>query len=467
MELLTSINEIYLKKTLYHFDFSLEDGILTEDVVDKRGFNYTELMGLTSPCQFDELVRRVRESKMFGVHHIADAQISELSVAELRRAYDEGRQMVESFIYIPERDEYNRISYYLLPDKNGKPRAWVSAIDITADEKSREIIYGNLRSDKSEIEDIIASAGIGMWHIYLFDDQKPRMKVSPTMLQLMGAGEGMTEEELYDFWYGRIRKSSLPSVKASVNEMIEKGISENTYKWKHPKKGERYVRCGGTSIKVEGKGYVLRGYHGDVTNIVNTETKQKQMLSEALEEVQKQKQLLQEALDDYKEADYDRRRDFLTGLRNRQDMFEMLQDVLSGKRENIKSMFMMDIDNFKMLNDSYGHTYGDECLERIGDALNDYSKKNDIYFYRYGGEEMLGICFSDEKDADTMANEIVKLIHGLGIKRGDLPVGVVTVSLGYTTDNSRYEKMIDKADTAMYKAKEKGKNQAVCFEKMQ
>ena len=56
-------------------------------------------------------------------------------------------------------------------------------------------------------------------------------------------------------------------------------------------------------------------------------------------------------LEDWKkEADYDRRRDFLTGLRNRQDMFELLHDGLSNKRENIKSMFMMDIDNFKKVN---------------------------------------------------------------------------------------------------------------------
>ena len=69
------------------------------------------------------------------------------------------------------------------------------------------------------------------------------------------------------------------------------------------------------------------------------------MLADALEETRKQKELLQEALDNYKQADYDRRRDFLTGLRNRQDMFEMLNDSLSDVRNNISAMFMMDIDN--------------------------------------------------------------------------------------------------------------------------
>lgn len=462
-----TINDIYLERALYYYDFSLVDGLVRADIVDRDGNNYTKELGLTSPCHFDELMSRSYDYKYFGIGHVAEAQITRLSCSELLRAFNEGKKLVEAFIYLAAVDRYHRLSYYLIPDDvTGEPHAWVSAMDITEDEKSREAVYGQLRSDKSEIEEIIASANIGMWHICLFDNQKPKMKGSPKMLELMGVEGELSEEELYDFWYSRIKKSSMPSVTASVNEMIEKGISENTYTWQHPAKGEIYVRCGGTSLKVEGKGIILRGYHSDVTDIVAAETKQKQLLRDALDEVKKQKKLLQEALDNYKEADYDRRRDFLTGLRNRQDMFEMLQDVLSGKRSKIKSMFMMDIDNFKMLNDHYGHTYGDECLERIGDALNDYGVKNNMYFYRYGGEEMLGISFTNDKPASVIANEIVKLIHGLNITRGDLPTGVVTISLGYTTDNSRYEKMIDKADTAMYKAKDNGKNQAVCFEEM-
>ena len=95
---------------------------------------------------------------------------------------------------------------------------------------------------------------------------------------------------------------------------------QNTYVWIHPKLGERYVRCGGTAQYIEGKGYILRGYHSDVTDMMKRDMEHKQQLADALEETKKQKQLLQEALDNYKQADYDRRRDFLTGLRNRQEM---------------------------------------------------------------------------------------------------------------------------------------------------
>ena len=194
--------------------------------------------------------------------------------------------------------------------------------------------------------------------------------------------------------------------------------------------------------------------------------KQKQLLADALEEAQKQKSLLQEALDNYKQADYDWRSDFLTGLRNRQDMFELLQDTLSGKRDSIRAMFMMDIDNFKLLNDNYGHMYGDECSKKIGKSLTDYGKKHNIYFYRYGGEELLGISFGNEKPENEIAKELVSLVSDLQIKREDVESGVVTISLGYTTNNRDYEKMIDLADTAMYRAKANGKNMAVCFEEI-
>ena len=133
----------------------------------------------------------------------------------------------------------------------------------------------------------------------------------------------------------------------------------------------------------------------------------------------------------------------------------------------LNKVYQMDcLQGLKMLNDNYGHVAGDECLKKIGEALTGYGKANDMYFYRYGGEEMLGISFGGEKKPDEIAQELVTLIYDLQLRRDDMEAGVVTVSLGYTSDNSHYEKMIDKADMAMYRAKSNGKNRAVCFEKM-
>jgi len=196
-----------------------------------------------------------------------------------------------------------------------------------------------------------------------------------------------------------------------------------------------------------------------LTRMIDEDIQNQKLLKESREATK-------QAINDFKQADYDRRRDFLTGLRNRQDMFDLFNNSLCGKTEPIQSMYMIDIDDFKKMNDKYGHKAGDECLSKIGKALNIYGTQNGMLFYRYGGEEILGVSFDKKRSEKEIAEEIVKLISDLQIKRDDSIFGVVTVSLGYTINNNRYEKMIDKADEAMYKAKEAGKNRCVCFEEM-
>ena len=317
-----------------------------------------------------------------------------------------------------------------------------------------------------EFQMITEEAGIELWSIQTPNDNDPQMHVSEKLLSFLMIEEleDFTERDIYKYWFSHIKGSSVSSVLNFFEEMQTKGKSEITYVWCHPQRGEVFVRWGGYSEKNGNNGYIFRGYHLDVNDTVTSDIKQKQMLRDALEEAKKQRKMFEDALEKYKKADNDRRTDFLTGLRNRQDMFELLQDALNGVVKNITSMFLMDIDNFKMLNDTYGHGTGDECLKKIGAALLKYGKKNNMYFFRYGGEEMLGISFKNKKTPATIADDLVNLVRDLKIKRTDVPTGCVTISVGYTSDNRRYEKMIDKADTAMYSAKKLGKNRAVCFE---
>ena len=96
-------------------------------------------------------------------------------------------------------------------------------------------------------------------------------------------GKNLTEEEIYEFWHSRIPEEELPSVEASVQEMLEGKVSENTYRWEHPEKGIIYVRCGGAAYKMEGKKQILGGYHGDVTKLVLEERNRQQELKKAKE----------------------------------------------------------------------------------------------------------------------------------------------------------------------------------------
>ena len=133
-----------------------------------------------------------------------------------------------------------------------------------------------------EMHDIIAASGMGTWSIYLIDGQAPRMEANDLMLGLLGvADENLTPEEIYDAWFTNIVPESLQSVLCSVEKMKEDGRDENTYLWKHPVLGERYVRCGGTAKPVEG-GFVLRGYHCDVDEMVREQKDKDKALADQI-----------------------------------------------------------------------------------------------------------------------------------------------------------------------------------------
>lgn len=132
------------------------------------------------------------------------------------------------------------------------------------------------------MREIIAASEMGTWNIYLLDGKTPRLEADDLMLELLGlTGKKLTPEEVYDVWFENIAPASLPSVLNSVEKMKNEGRDENTYLWKHPVLGERYVRCGGTSKSVEG-GFVLRGYHYDVDDVVREQKTKDKALAEQI-----------------------------------------------------------------------------------------------------------------------------------------------------------------------------------------
>lgn len=146
--------------------------------------------------------------------------------------------------------------------------------------EENELIY----SQVAEIQDIIASTGMGIWHIELEDGKLPRMIVDDTMSLILGIrGELLSAEDIYTYWFSRVAPEAEESVLKSVELMKQGKYDENTYLWNHPVMGPRYVRCGGTAISIPG-GFELRGYHYDVDDIVRKEQEQMRKLQEALQE---------------------------------------------------------------------------------------------------------------------------------------------------------------------------------------
>ena len=129
------------------------------------------------------------------------------------------------------------------------------------------------------MQEAFTVSGMGSWSIYLLEGKKPWMEAGPVMLHLLGvADKNLTPEEVYTAWFSNIVPSAVQSVLDSVEKMKAGCKDENTYLWKHPVLGERYVRCGGVAKPVEG-GFVLQGYHYDVDDAVREQKKKDEELA--------------------------------------------------------------------------------------------------------------------------------------------------------------------------------------------
>ncbi len=117
---------------------------------------------------------------------------------------------------------------------------------------------------------------------------------------------------------------------------------------------------------------------------------------------------------------------------------------------------MIDIDNFKLINDTYGHLYGDEILKLVTNTIKTCLRDHDI-ISRYGGEEFsIIISHSTDENGNGIAERIRKSIEELRYRNESS----VTVSIGIVMNNEddNILGILKRADDLLYKAKEKGKN---------
>lgn len=161
--------------------------------------------------------------------------------------------------------------------------------------------------------------------------------------------------------------------------------------------------------------------------------------------------------------------DILTGLLNRQYFKEILDQQLSySKRYSTDlSVLFIDVDDFKEVNDTFGHKAGDESLRLISKAIMDEKRDSDAAF-RYGGEEFVVLMpNTDNLSAIILAERIREKVEGISFK----PNGVeckLTVSGGlatYPIHAQNAVEIINYADSALYRAKGAGKNNISLFKK--
>ncbi len=158
--------------------------------------------------------------------------------------------------------------------------------------------------------------------------------------------------------------------------------------------------------------------------------------------------------------------DELTGLYNRRFVFQVLDSEWERSRRfgDPLSVFLLDIDHFKNLNDTYGHLKGDDVLRKLADILQQNIRRTDNVG-RYGGEEFLAILPNTDTDQAQIVSEKVRT--AIAEAKFSVPIQV-TISGGIACTSSEHGErpadLLALADSMLYKAKGAGRNQVIAFE---
>jgi diguanylate cyclase (GGDEF)-like protein len=173
-------------------------------------------------------------------------------------------------------------------------------------------------------------------------------------------------------------------------------------------------------------------------------------------------------------------RDKLTGLYNRRSFEQRLQRLLKLQRQRARAavraeerrnatddvaqiyLAILDIDHFKRINDTWGHVYGDEVILVLAQQMRACFRQNDVLF-RFGGEEFVMLLASED---ETSAAAALERFREHVANWAFAQVGHVTVSIGYAriSEHDYPEIVLDRADKALYYAKQNGRNSVQGFE---
>jgi diguanylate cyclase (GGDEF)-like protein len=200
---------------------------------------------------------------------------------------------------------------------------------------------------------------------------------------------------------------------------------------------------------------VLRSRERELTSIVEQRTIELQMANEELKRLSST--------------------DGLTGLANRRTFDEFLSREWSRLRrsEDPLSVLLLDVDHFKILNDTEGHQQGDHCLVEIGKVMGRMAKRETDLTARYGGEEFaIVLPATNAADAMQFAERVRLAILGLRLSNPQSPVHpLLTISIGVGTEEhggaGSVEEFLAAVDRALYTAKRSGRNRSVYFDRAQ
>lgn len=290
-----------------------------------------------------------------------------------------------------------------------------------------------LRKSEERYKIAVDGANDGIWD---WDLERDISYISYKWSQMLGLDNTEVSNH-YKIWSSLIHKDDIKKVEKSLKEHFD-GLTdyyESEYRLKKKNNGYIWVLSRGKAIK-DNNGKLLRmaGSHTDITERKRTE----------------------EII--YNMAYYDS----LTGLPNRTNFHQRVnEELINSVKYNSKgALFYLDIDNFKEINDTLGHSFGDVFLIKVAERLYKYVNNN-TFVARFGGDEFIillsGATSNDEIVA--FANMLIKeFSQSWNINGHEL---FPTISVGitrYPMDGKSIKDLIKNSDMAMYRAKELGKN---------
>ena len=180
---------------------------------------------------------------------------------------------------------------------------------------------------------------------------------------------------------------------------------------------------------------------GNVSHIIGS-------FSDTTEEIAAKKKLEHQAMTDA-----------LTGLYNRYGGIGLIKSALKHLKKNENAaMIMLDLDNFKGANDTYGHQFGDDLLTQVADILTRSFREDDV-ICRIGGDEFMILCRGIDETA--MKRKAIEVVEKISSADGGVKTYRASCSIGYVMSpkyGKRFKDLYQKADEAMFEAKKLGKN---------
>jgi diguanylate cyclase (GGDEF)-like protein/PAS domain S-box-containing protein len=330
---------------------------------------------------------------------------------------------------------WNELTINPVFDENGR---LINFIGLQSDVTARKHAEVALRESEERYALAVQGANDGIWDWNL---KSGKVYYSPRWKAMLGYRE--TEiEDVIEEWFDRIHPEDVHWVKRNLKEHLDGLTShfEQEYRVLHRDGGHRWILCRGLAVHdADGKTTRMAGSQTDLTAWKQVEEK-----------------LVHDAL-----------HDTLTGLPNRVLLMERLRHAiqLCQRSYSLFAVLFLDLDRFKVINDSLGHMLGDRLLISIADRLSHCLRPSDT-IARLGGDEFV-VLLEDARDENAVTQIVKRIQQELSLPfnlEGHEVFTAASIGIAFGTKNYiRPEDLLRDADTAMYRAKEQGRGRYEVF----